>query len=155
MKDLDIAEQHYLEAKSIYENGLGTKHRGYASCLKNLGALYAEMRNHKKAESLLLEAINVNERLLGKKHPKFATDLINVASLFKTIGKPVQAELKLQEVRTATWTGNKRMVRCAEKSGFAVAKRMPHQAEVSVRGEPLERIEFSISQEDWPAEEVS
>ncbi len=25
-------------------------------------------------------------------------------------------ELELQEIRTATWTGNKRMMRCAEKS---------------------------------------
>ena len=64
-------------------------------------------------------------------------------------------EIKLQEVRTATWTGNKRMVRCAENSGFTVAKRMPDQAGVSVRGEPLEKIEFSISREDWPAETVS
>ena len=60
-------------------------------------------------------------------------------------------ETKLQEVRTATWTGNKRMVRCAEKAGFTLAARMPHPAEFSVRGEPLERIEFSISREDWSA----
>jgi hypothetical protein len=29
---------------------------------------------------------------------------------------------------------------------------MPHRAEFSVRGEPLERIEFSISREDWSAQ---
>jgi RimJ/RimL family protein N-acetyltransferase len=61
-------------------------------------------------------------------------------------------EMELQEIRTATWTGNKRMVRCAEKTGFAVAARMPHRAEFSVRGEPLQRIEFSISREDWSAQ---
>ena len=61
-------------------------------------------------------------------------------------------EMKLQEIITATWTGNKRMVRCAEKSGFAVAARMPHRAEFSTRGEPLERVEFSISREDWSAQ---
>ena len=61
-------------------------------------------------------------------------------------------EMQLQEVRTATWTGNRRMVRCAEKSGFAVAARMPHEAEFSVRGEPLETIEFSLSREDWSAQ---
>ena len=54
-------------------------------------------------------------------------------------------EMELEEVRTATWTGNKRMMRCAEKSGFRVAARMPHRPEYSVRREPLERIEFSIS----------
>jgi RimJ/RimL family protein N-acetyltransferase len=61
-------------------------------------------------------------------------------------------EMKLQEIRTATWAGNKRMVRCAEKSGFAVAARIPHRAEFSVRGEPLERIEFSLSREEWSAQ---
>jgi RimJ/RimL family protein N-acetyltransferase len=55
----------------------------------------------------------------------------------------------LEEVRTATWTGNKRMMRCAEKSGFGQAVRMPHRASVSVRGEPLERVEFSVSREKW------
>lgn len=60
-------------------------------------------------------------------------------------------EMQLVEVRTATWTGNKRMVRCAEKSGFQIVARMPHPARYSVRGEPLERIEFSISREDWLA----
>jgi RimJ/RimL family protein N-acetyltransferase len=62
------------------------------------------------------------------------------------------AEMELQEIRTATWTGNKRMMRCAEKSGFTEAARMPHRAEFSIRGEPLERIEFSISREDWSAQ---
>ena len=61
-------------------------------------------------------------------------------------------EMELVEVRTATWTGNKRMMRCAEKSGFQVMARMPHRAEYSVRDEPLERIEFSISRGEWLAE---
>jgi RimJ/RimL family protein N-acetyltransferase len=58
-------------------------------------------------------------------------------------------EMGLEEVRTATWTGNRRMVRCAEKSGFREVARMPHRAEISIRGEPLERIEFSISRATW------
>ena len=61
-------------------------------------------------------------------------------------------EMEQEEVRTATWTGNKRMMRCAEKSGFRVAARMPHRPEYSVRREPLERIEFSISRGEWLAE---
>jgi RimJ/RimL family protein N-acetyltransferase len=59
--------------------------------------------------------------------------------------------MELQEIRIATWTGNKRMVRCAEKSGFTAVAKMPHRAAFSTRGEPLERIEFSISREDWLA----
>ncbi len=60
-------------------------------------------------------------------------------------------EMALEEVRAATWTGNKQMMRCAEKSGFKELARMPHRTEYSVRGEPLERIEFSISRAEWLA----
>jgi RimJ/RimL family protein N-acetyltransferase len=58
-------------------------------------------------------------------------------------------EKGLQEVRAATWTGNKRMRRCAEKCGFQEVARLPHRAQFSVRGEPLERIEFAISRSKW------
>lgn len=61
-------------------------------------------------------------------------------------------ELELKEVRTATWMGNKRMIRCAEKSGFKEKVRMPHHSEYSIRGEPLERIEFLISRKEWLAQ---
>jgi len=60
-------------------------------------------------------------------------------------------EMGLQEIRAATWTGNKRMIRCAEKCGFTEVTRQPHRAEYSVRGEPLERIEFAITYEDGSA----
>ena len=55
----------------------------------------------------------------------------------------------LNTIRTATWTGNKRMVRCAQKAGFTNQKIMPHRSSISVRGEPLERIEFSLSSTEW------
>ena len=55
----------------------------------------------------------------------------------------------LNTIRAATWTGNKRMVRCAQKAGFTNPEIMPHRASISVRGEPLERIEFSLSKAEW------
>ena len=55
----------------------------------------------------------------------------------------------LNTIRTATWTGNKGMVRCAQKAGFKYEEIMPHRSTVSVRGEPLERIEFSLSKAEW------
>lgn len=64
-------------------------------------------------------------------------------------------EKRLKEVRIATWTGNKRMIRCAEKSGFKEIERTPHRAEYSVRGEPVERIEFSITHGEWLAQKGS
>jgi RimJ/RimL family protein N-acetyltransferase len=69
--------------------------------------------------------------------------------------KHLFGRMGLEEVRTATWTGNKGMMRCAEKSGFGQAVRMPHRASVSVRGEPLKRIEFSVSREKWSGKAVS
>jgi RimJ/RimL family protein N-acetyltransferase len=83
------------------------------------------------------------ENLWGKGYGTEAVSLL-VNHLF--------GELELKEVRTATWTGNQRMMRCAEKSGFKEIVRMPHRAEYSVRGEPLERIKFSISREGWLAQ---
>jgi RimJ/RimL family protein N-acetyltransferase len=58
-------------------------------------------------------------------------------------------ELSLGEVRTATWTGNVRMVHVAEKCGFRETGRSRYDTEFSVRGEPLERIEFSSSRGEW------
>jgi RimJ/RimL family protein N-acetyltransferase len=55
----------------------------------------------------------------------------------------------LHKIQAATWTGNKRMVRCAGKAGFANQKIMPHRSSTSIRGEPLERIEFSLSSAEW------
>ncbi len=55
----------------------------------------------------------------------------------------------LNTIRAATWTGHKGMVRCAQKAGFANEKIMPHRSPISVRGESLERIEFSMSRAEW------
>jgi RimJ/RimL family protein N-acetyltransferase len=60
--------------------------------------------------------------------------------------------MELDEIKTATWTGNRRMMRCAVKCGFPEAVRMPHRAALSVRGEPLERAEFSMSRAAWAAQ---
>lgn len=52
-------------------------------------------------------------------------------------------------IRTATWTGNSRMVRCAKKVGFRNQAIMPHRSSISIRGEPLKRIEFSLTKAEW------
>jgi RimJ/RimL family protein N-acetyltransferase len=57
-------------------------------------------------------------------------------------------EMGLGEVGVATWMGNRRMVACALKCGFHEIGRMPHRTSSSVRGEPLERVEFSLSQSE-------
>jgi RimJ/RimL family protein N-acetyltransferase len=55
----------------------------------------------------------------------------------------------LETIKTATWTGNIGMVRCAQKAGFKNYQLMPHRSPTSVRGEPLERIEFTLTKEEW------
>lgn len=54
-------------------------------------------------------------------------------------------ELDLTCVRTATWSGNLRMVRCAEKCGFVVDKVNPGSREV--RGKRYDGLEFILNQE--------
>lgn len=58
-------------------------------------------------------------------------------------------ELDLTCVRTATWSGNHRMVRCAEKCGFALVERR-----VGVRewqGRKYDGLEFGLTREEWDA----
>ncbi|MGD9140976.1 MAG: GNAT family N-acetyltransferase [bacterium] len=55
----------------------------------------------------------------------------------------------LHEIRMNTWTGNKRMIRCAVSAGFEEVSRSPHRASLSVRGEALERIDFAIARGRW------
>jgi RimJ/RimL family protein N-acetyltransferase len=57
--------------------------------------------------------------------------------------------LGLNTIRSATWTGNQRMVRCAQKAGFTNQEITPHPSSLSIRAEPLERIEFSLSSAEW------
>ncbi|WP_162909587.1 GNAT family N-acetyltransferase [Aggregatilinea lenta] len=54
-------------------------------------------------------------------------------------------EMGLNTVKAATWSGNRRSVGCILKCGFRETARLPHRAARSVRGEPLERVEFTAT----------
>ncbi len=54
-------------------------------------------------------------------------------------------ELDLTCVRTATWSGNHRMVRCAEKCGFVVDK--VNRGSREVRGKRYDGLEFILNRE--------
>ncbi len=58
-------------------------------------------------------------------------------------------ELDLTCVRTATWSGNHRMVRCAEKCGFVLEERRPGVREW--RGRKYDALEFVLTREEWDA----
>ncbi|MBU2610181.1 MAG: GNAT family N-acetyltransferase [Chloroflexi bacterium] len=58
-------------------------------------------------------------------------------------------QMELQSVKTKTWTGNKRMRQVAEKVGFKEIVRSPHRAQFSIRGEPLEFVEYAIPKVEW------
>jgi len=55
--------------------------------------------------------------------------------------------LDLAEVRTATWSGNARMIRVAEKCGFTLINRIPRNREV--RGEWYDGLTFQLTRERW------
>jgi 3',5'-nucleoside bisphosphate phosphatase len=56
-------------------------------------------------------------------------------------------ELDLQEIRTATWSGNVRMVRVAEKCGFILTERDVDAREVN--GEKFDAVQFVLTRETW------
>jgi len=56
-------------------------------------------------------------------------------------------ELGLTSVRTATWSGNTRMIRCAEKCGFVPD--VVNRGKREVRGKRYDGIEFSLPRETW------
>lgn len=55
--------------------------------------------------------------------------------------------LNLTSVRTATWSGNVRTVRCAEKCGFALVGRTVGNREV--RGKRYDGLEFELVRAEW------
>lgn len=50
-------------------------------------------------------------------------------------------------IRTSTWSGNARMIRCAEKCGFRLVETVSGVREV--RGERYDQVKFLRSREDW------
>jgi RimJ/RimL family protein N-acetyltransferase len=61
----------------------------------------------------------------------------------------------LQTIHLKTWTGNERMKRIAYKCGFRELSRSPHRADFSIRGEPLEFVEYAVSRSEWEARSLS
>jgi RimJ/RimL family protein N-acetyltransferase len=91
-------------------------------------------------ESAFIGICIPEEELWGKGYGSEAVSLF-LNSLFDSFS--------LKSIRAATWTGNHRMVRCAQKAGFTNYELMPHRSPTSVRGETLERIEFTLTREEW------
>ena len=56
-------------------------------------------------------------------------------------------DLNLTSVRTATWSGNVRMVRCAEKCGLVLVGRTVGNREV--RGKRYDGLEFELVRAEW------
>jgi len=59
----------------------------------------------------------------------------------------VFANLEVEEVRTATWSGNVRMVRLAEKCGFTLVTREMDKREV--QGRRYDGLGFSLCRQAW------
>jgi len=55
------------------------------------------------------------------------------------------ANLDLQRIRMATWSGNERMVRVAEKLGFVLVERVPDAREV--RGRRYDKVQFVLTRQ--------
>lgn len=64
-------------------------------------------------------------------------------------------QIPLQTIYVKTWTGNHRMRRIAHKCGLREVSRSVHRAEFSIRGEPLEFVEYAVSCSEWVARSLS
>jgi len=53
------------------------------------------------------------------------------------------ANLDLERIRMATWSGNERMIRVAEKLGFVLEERVPDAREV--RGRRYDKVQFALT----------
>ena len=56
--------------------------------------------------------------------------------------------LDVTTIKAGTWSGNMRMIRCAEKCGFVLANRIPDLREV--RGRLYDGLEFTLTRNTHP-----
>jgi tetratricopeptide (TPR) repeat protein len=99
----------YQEALRVRQKVLGPQNRDTARSLNNLAALYKEMGEYAKAESLysatrirILRCVRttllrVDVKLLGPEHRSMAGILNNLAELYKDLGEYAKAEPLYQE----------------------------------------------------------
>ncbi len=92
-----------LKKDSLYfKNKLGTSSAEYATCLNNLGVLYSEINEYRKAESLYLDALVIRKNIFGELHLEVALVLNNLAILYEKIndfGKSKQFYLQALDIR--------------------------------------------------------
>ena len=60
--------------------------------MDNLGVLYREKGEYKKAESYALRAVDITEKARGPEHPETATCLNDLANLYEAMGDKAKAE---------------------------------------------------------------
>lgn len=71
---------------------LGEQSQDYATCLTNLGFLYAALPDDEQAEAMHRRALNVLTGILGESHPQVATALNNLAGFYNRRRKYAEAE---------------------------------------------------------------
>jgi preprotein translocase subunit SecA/nephrocystin-3 len=64
----------------MHERLGGSDHPSLAKYLSNIGVIYGNLRNHKKALEYHFRAIDMFERLYGNGHPDVATSAYYIAS---------------------------------------------------------------------------
>jgi len=60
--------------------------------LDNIGVLYREKGDYKKAESYALRAVEVTEKARGPDHPETATSLNDLAKVYEAMGDTAKAQ---------------------------------------------------------------
>ena len=71
---------------------MGPNHHKTGAALDNLGVLYCDKGEYKKAESYGLRAIEVTEKARGPDHPETATCLNDLAKTYEAMGDKAKAD---------------------------------------------------------------
>ena len=110
LKAYSEAEKYSLEAKNIYEKLYGKEHRDYARskifgkqhadyalALNNLGVLYLDIGENKKAEEYHLAAKKVYEKIFSKEHQDYLRTVDNLGFLYLALKNYTKSAVYYEE----------------------------------------------------------
>lgn len=104
---LDLAEEHFREARKVREAALGKEHRDVASSLDGLGRVAAARGDRKAAESFFHRASMILDDALGARHPDTEAVAAHARALGRRSGgdaaRPAARFLAIPTLPTLGW----------------------------------------------------
>ena len=93
-----IRDRYYEELKKLLAKTFTKRDTKYIACLNEMGLLFKNMQQFKKAESYLLDAKEIQLASLSADHPDLANTFNNLGILYKNMGRYEEAAHYYNEV---------------------------------------------------------